>query len=301
MSSFDERLDPQILKALNERGTSPQAKWSPHPDVTWSDVMIAGEDGAPDIRIGILQKRERNDIPAPAIYYMHGSGFISGTYADGMDIWEQTVLETGAVVFSVEYRLAPDNPFPAGFNDCYTGLKWLQSSVDEYRVDLNKIVIAGGSAGANLAAAVALKARDDELPKLYYQFLIFPMLDDRAMTHSAKAITDERVFNANGLKYSYNMYLGENRENVSPYAAPARATDLSNLPPTYIYVEELDPVRDEAIEYAVRLMQAGVSTELHVFPGLYHAAMFIHPHTDVAKRASAQNYAFFRRIFAVEG
>jgi acetyl esterase/lipase len=177
------------------------------------------------------------------------------------------------VVASVEYRLAPEHPFPAGLEDCYAGLTWLAAHADELGVDPARIAIHGISAGGGLCAALALLARDRGGPAIAFQYLGVPEVDDRLETRSARDFVDTPVWNRPRAEISWDSYLGPGRRggaDVSPYAAPARATDLSGLPPALVIVGGADGFRDEDIEYATRLLQAGVPTELHVYPGAYH-------------------------------
>jgi len=298
MTHFEDRLDPQVLAALQAAQTEPAQEVLPEPNpaVSREDRTIPGSENAPDVLVRIYRLAERSVDAAPAFFYIHGGGMTGGSYSELPELMEQIVIETGAVVVSVEYRLAPMHPFPAAPNDCYAALKWLASASDELHVDAERIAIGGISAGGCLAAAVALMARDKGGPKLCYQFLIIPNTDNRLNTPSVQAITDPRVFNSEGARFVWEAYLGDARDEVSPYAAPARAADLSGLPPAYVYVEDQDPLRDEGIAYANRLMQAGVSTELHVFPGTFHGSFIFAPLTEVSKRAVAEQMATFKRI-----
>jgi acetyl esterase/lipase len=178
------------------------------------------------------------------------------------------------VVVSVDYRLAPEHPFPAGPEDCYAGLQWVANNGEELKVDLARLVVTGGSAGGALSAAITQMARDRNGPKIAYQALMIPVTDDRLKTPSYEQSGDAEGFNKAGTEGMWLHYLGEdyNRSKTSPYAAPARATDLSDLPPAFIQTNGLDPLRDEGIEYALALLAAGVQVELYNCPGAYHGA-----------------------------
>jgi acetyl esterase/lipase len=178
------------------------------------------------------------------------------------------------VMVTVEYRLAPEHPFPAGVEDCYAALKWLHDNASALDVDTARIAVGGQSAGGGLSAAVALLARDRGGPPLCFQFLGIPELDHRLATPSMRAFTDTPMWHRANAIRSWECYLGPNADehNVSPYASPAIAEDLGNLPPAYITAMEFDPLRDEGILYALRLMEAGVSVELHCFPGTFHGS-----------------------------
>lgn len=298
MATLDERIDPQILAQINAKQTAYPDPVIPESTagVRREDRTIPGPENAPDVRIRIYQLDERTPDPAPALLYFHWGGFTGGSYEDYAGFLEQVVKETGAVAVSVDYRLAPEHPFPAAPNDCYAALQWLASPKNELNINPKRIAVGGISAGGCLAAAIALMTRDKSGPELCFQFLLIPNTDDRLGTPSVQEITDPLVFNRQGNQEAWEAYLGNSRENVSPYAAPARATDLSGLAPAYVYVEQLDPLRDEGITYANRLMQAGVDTELHVSPGTYHGAFVFFPETDIGKRVVSEHLSIFKRV-----
>jgi acetyl esterase/lipase len=187
---------------------------------------------------------------------------------------------------SIEYRLAPEHPYPAPLDDCYVGLLWTFAHADELGVDTTRVAIGGASAGAGLAAGLGLLARDRGEVQLAYQLLIYPMIDDRnvsASSHIVKAPIWSREANLLG----WHAYLGHEPGGADEpiYAAPARAEDLSGLPPTFIGVGTLDVFRDEDIHYALRLLAAGVPTELHVYPGAPHGFELMVPHAAVSRQA----------------
>ncbi|MCA9851461.1 MAG: alpha/beta hydrolase, partial [Dehalococcoidia bacterium] len=205
--------------------------------------------------------------------------------------------ELGVLVASVEYRLAPEHPYPIPLDDCHAGLHWLAASADELGIDRSRIALGGGSAGAGLAAGLALRLRDEGAIELRYQHLVYPMLDDRNETASAHAILDSRVWNRTCNHVGWNAYL-EGRAgsaDVPPYAAPARAGDLAGLPPTYICVGSLDLFLDEDIAYARRLLDAGVPTELHVYPGAFHGSTGTVPNAALSRRWRDDELASIRR------
>lgn len=173
-------------------------------------------------------------------------------------------------------------------------MKWVAENAASLGVDPNRIVIGGGSAGGNLTAAVALMARDRKGPALAAQMLIYPVIDDRCNTESMRNGHDALIWTTGYLLAMWNHYIGTDRSNVSPYAAPARATDLSGLPPAYLITCEHDPLRDEALEYGIRLMHAGVPVELHNYAGTVHGFDLLSP-SAVSKRAMADFVAAFRR------
>jgi acetyl esterase/lipase len=317
MTPYEKRLDPEIAAVLQQMpplfdadtdlleirrnaeqmvaDTAEQIP-PPNPAVVRKDRIVPGQDGASDVRVCVYQAAERNGSPVPAFLWIHGGGFFLGTMIDNEAFCEQVALETGALVVSVDYRLAPEHPFPAALEDCYAALKWLVSASVELHVDTRRIAVGGVSAGGNLAAATALMARDCGGPALCYQFLLVPALDDRHLTPSSREVTDLRVWNRSVSLKAWAAYLAGSDDVVSPYAAPARASDLSNLPPAYIYVEEQDLLRDEDIVYANRLMHAGVATELHIYPGTFHGSYAFAPTAAVSQRAVCEHLSTLKRV-----
>lgn len=319
MAAYEERLDPQIAVALQQMPPlfSPDialleirrnvegmfAAMAAHvppmnPAVGREDRTVPGLEGAPAVRVRVYQAVHRASNPAPALLWIHGGGFFLGRAVDDEEFCEQVVVEAGAVVVSVDYRLAPEHPFPSALDDCYAALKWLASAGAELHLDTNRIAVGGVSAGGNLAAAVALLARDRGGPSLCYQLLLVPVLDDRHTTPSSYEVSDERIWNRGVSLKAWAAYLAKSGGMVSTYAAPARAADLSGLPSAYVYVEAQDLLRDEDIAYANRLMQAGVATELHVYPGMFHGSYAFAPEAAVSQQAVREHVATLKRVLS---
>jgi acetyl esterase/lipase len=210
-------------------------------------------------------------------------------------------IDSGAVVVSVDYRLAPEHPYPAGLHDCYAALTYLHAEAGALGVDPGRVAVVGASAGGGLSAATALLARDLGGPPLCFQMLEIPELDDRLDTPSMQAFVDSPVWNRPLAVISWRAYLGElsGAHDIPVYAAPARASDLSGLPPAYISTAENDPLRDEGIIYAMRLLQAGVSVELHQFPGTFHGSALVTT-AAVSKRAQRETATVLRKALGVE-
>jgi acetyl esterase len=229
--------------------------------------------------------------------YMHGGGFIVGD-AEGDKVRPaQIASEIGAVVVSVDYRLAPEHPFPAAVEDCYAALRWTAENAAGLGIDPDRIGIGGLSAGAGLAAGTALLARDRGGPALCFQMLDIPELDHRLETPSMQQLTDAPLWNLPNAMESWRHYLGASKDGgpVSPYASPAIAEDLSGLPPAYVSVCEFDPLRDEGMAYAQRLVQHRVPTELHLFPGTFHGSGGLVPMAGVSRRMRAELIEATRR------
>ena len=256
--------------------------------LTIADRHIPGPAGAPDVLVRVYQPKDATG-PVGCLLDIHGGAFMMGSMPMDHAANVRYASELGIAVVSVEYRLAPEHPFPAGAEDCYAALEWLSASAVELGVDPARIAVGGGSAGGALAAAVALMARDRSGPAICFQLLQIPVMDDTLSTWSAVNFVDSPIFNRPAAERMWEAYLGEGYtgRETSPYAAPARAGDLTGLPPAYVQVAELDPLRDEGIAYAQRLMQAGIATELHSFPGTFHGSG-IAGHAQVSKRAAQE-------------
>jgi acetyl esterase/lipase len=208
---------------------------------------------------------------------MHGGGFVLGSYDMDDERFESWCPDLGVIGVSVNYRLAPECPYPGPLEDCYRGIKWAYDNAPELGLDRNRMGVYGVSAGGGLAAALALLARDRGEMSLGFQLLEAPMLDDRQCTPSSN-LEDLVVFSKHANEFCWRSYLGAvyGEPDVPSYAAPARATNLSGLPPAFVSVGGgVDGFRDENIDYALRLNQAGVPTELHVYPGAPHGYQLI--------------------------
>jgi acetyl esterase len=230
-----------------------------------------------------------------AIVWLHGGGFVMGDL-ETEHPWAVRIAEgSGATVISVGYRRAPEATFPSAFDDAYAAVTWTAAHAVELGVDSDRIAVGGHAAGAGLAAAVALRARDEQGPAICFQLLSQPELDDRQDTWSARNFTHTPFMTREKVAASWQHYLGT--ASASPYAAPARATDLADLAPAYIASAEFDPNRDEAIDYAQRLLQAGVSVELHQWSGTFHGSQAILS-ADVSQRQISELAAALRRGLA---
>ncbi|MFG1995619.1 alpha/beta hydrolase [Actinoplanes sp. NPDC048988] len=258
---------------------------------------VPGPDGDPDVALlACLPRHART--PVPAIYFIHGGGMIVGNNRFGLPEVLDLAEPLGMAVVSVEYRLAPETPHPGPVEDSYAGLRRLSEPADELDVDPGRIVVAGMSAGGGLAAAVALMARDRGGPTIAGQLLPSPMLDDRNDSPSARQMRGAGIWDNRSNETGWNALLGEavrGGPEVSPYAAPARAEDLSGLPPTFIDVGSAETFRDEDVAFASRLWQAGGRGELHVGPGGFHGFDVVAPSAAVSRDAIAARAAWLHR------
>jgi acetyl esterase/lipase len=280
--AFDPLADPAATRAYLRSllAATPPAD---DPRIAVSHAAIPGPAG--ELTVRIYRPTGEADGPRPGVLYFHGGAFISGDLDTGDGNCRDLCLAAGAVVVSVDYRLAPEHPYPAAFDDCYAALCWTAEHAGQLGVDPARLAVAGRSAGGTLAAATALAARDRGGPALAFQLLLVPALDDRCNLPSVDACVDERVVDGRVVRGMWRPYLGS--VDADCYAAPARATDLTGLPPACLEVCQADALRDEALAYAHRLLAAGVHTELHLVPGAFHLFEGYAPTSRLARRATA--------------
>lgn len=287
---------PAARRAMEQLTAAALAMNPDVPGVAAEDHRVPGTPGDPDVMVRAYVPSSVAR-PAPGFYWIHGGAMVLGSV--GMDDLrcKAVALETECVVASVEYRLAPEHPHPAPIEDCYAGLKWFAANSGRLGVDRDRIAVGGSSAGGGLAAALALLARDRGEVDICFQQLIYPMLDDRNVTPSSHYIDHPKMWTRQANIAAWGALLGSpaSAEGVSPYASPARAEDLSGLPPAFIIVGEFDMFLDEDIEYAQRLTRAGVPTELHVFPGAFHGSERYLPKSQTSKRWNAIASAALRQ------
>lgn len=258
---------------------------------------VPGPQGAPEVSLVIVRPAELHG-PLPVVYSVHGGGMIMGDHRQSLDVMAaEWGREIGCAIVSVDYRLAPENPHPAPVQDCYAGLSWIAEHGAGHGLDPERVVIVGGSAGGGLGAAVALMCRDFDGPELLGLLLMAPMLDDRNDTPSANQMRGLGIWDQHANGVGWTALLGDARggEDVSPYAAPARADDLSGLPPTFIEVGSAETFRDEDVAYATRIWQAGGTAELHVWPGGFHSFRMV-PDAQLSKSAARARNTWLTRI-----
>jgi acetyl esterase/lipase len=309
------RIDPELAEFVNllpvrdwtdplsARGSMDELLAALNADVDTTGVniedrTIPGPAGAPDVPVRIYSPSAPTGL-APGLLDIHGGGFVVGSIDMEHAGAARLVRALGIVVVAVEYRLAPENPFPAGLEDCYAALEWMAAESRDLGIDTARLGVYGQSAGGGLAAALSLLARDRGGPSLCFQYLGIPELDDRLETPSMQQFVDTPVWHRPNAVLSWRYYLGPDADGqISPYAAPARATDLSGLPPAYVSTMEFDPLRDEGILYALRLLQAGVPVELHQYPGTFHGSAMV-PTATISRRHAAETLEVLRRGLGV--
>lgn len=282
------RDDWKTLRANGEAGLARmEAALPEHPLVARTDHYASSRDGSQLLLRWYAPPGHDLSAPGPAAVYLHGGGMIMGSVALYDRMIAAYAADSGIPLLAVDYRRAPEHPHPAPVEDAYAGLAWLAAHATEMGVDPARIAVMGDSGGGGLAAAAALLARDRGLP-LARQILIYPMLDDRTIEPDP-VLAPWAGWSYDDNYTGWHALLGDliGAPEVPAYAAPARAEDLSGLPPAYIEVGELDIFRDEAVEYARRITRTGTSVELHVHPGCPHGFDRIAAHADVVRRARA--------------
>ncbi len=268
--------------------------------VQCKDFSIKARSGH---RIPLRLYQPENDPQPAAILLIHGGGFVAGNLDTEHGMGVELCRHLGITCLSVDYRLAPEHPYPAGLDDCYDVLQWLWQQASELGVEQTRIAVMGQSAGGGLAAALTLRCYQDQtdgVAKPCYQFLGIPELDDRLRTDSMRRFVDTPMWDRPQAELSWAYYLGDGytpgSDEVPVFAAPARASveQLRDLPPTAITVMEFDPLRDEGIAYAQQLLAAGVSVELHLYPGTFHGSAMM-ANAAISLREAADRRAALRK------
>jgi acetyl esterase len=240
------------------------------------DIHIPGPQGAPEIQVRVYTP-ENAGGPLPGLVYIHGGGWITVSIEAFNNDCLRIADQARVVVVSVGYRVAPEDRYPAAVEDCHTALRWTAEHATELGIDPGRLGVGGESAGAGLSACLAILARDRGGPAVSFQYLGVPALDDKLEQKSAIDFVDTPLLWRSELEVAWSSYLGDlyGTDDVPAYAAAWRATDLSGLPRAYIYVAEFDPLRDEGLAYAQRLIHAGVQVELSHYPGTFHGAHLV--------------------------
>jgi acetyl esterase len=290
-------IDPQIQEFLDQRAeaVTPRAGTSVSEARSWdsalpratdkehvedvSERMIPGPGG--DLRIRVYRSSSGT---LAALVFFHGGGHVVGTLETADDVCRSIANRAGCLVASVEYRLAPEHPFPAAVEDAYAATSWVAEHADELGVDVRRVAVGGSSAGGNLAAACALMARDKGGPTLAHQLLIYPTLGTDE-TLSRKSFAEGYYLTAESIAWYHAHYIGSPEDARSPYAAPLLTETCAGLPAATIVTAEYDPLRDEGEQYAARLQTAGVATELRRYPGVIHGFVSFAAVLDAGRQA----------------
>ncbi|WP_371502460.1 alpha/beta hydrolase [Kitasatospora sp. NBC_00374] len=297
-----EPLTPQNLAARQERDAAAR----PRPTVRElradgrfevAEIRVPGVPAGPDVTL-VSARPAGLAGPLPLLYYMHGGGMVMGNAWSVLpQLLREWALTLELAVISVEYRLAPQAQYPGPVEDCYTGFSWVAAHAAALGIDADRIIVGGKSAGGGLAAALALLVRDRGGPAPIGQLLLCPMLDDRDNTLSSRQMAGRDTWDRTSNATAWQALLGDRygAADLPPYAAPARATDLSGLPPAYIEVGSAETLRDEDVAYAHAIWQAGGQAELHVWPGAFHGFDTIAPQAALTRDARDARSRWLRR------
>ncbi|GAB3204286.1 alpha/beta hydrolase [Nocardia tengchongensis] len=294
-------ITPEILTQLRRLPSTPIEELLGTRAVDRREVVVAATDGA-DIALTILSPVDAR-AAAPCVYWMHGGGMIMGDRYSQLDIPLEWLDATGAIVVTVDYRLAPEHPGTIPVEDCYRGLCWIAEHSDELGIDPARIVVAGTSAGGGLAAGITLMARDLGGPAILAQILSCPMLDHgNASTSSRQYSGEPAVWTRETNAFAWNAVLAElPTDRIPAYVSPSSADDLSGLPPTYIDAGSAEVFRDEDVDYATRIWAAGGQAELHVWAGGCHGFDSLFPHAELAVAARRTRTDWLARILNPTG
>ncbi|WP_018681758.1 alpha/beta hydrolase [Actinokineospora enzanensis] len=238
--------------------------------------------------------------PSPVLVYFFGGGWTLGTIDTADAICRRLTNAAGCATVAVGYRLAPEHKFPAAVDDCHATVRWVVAYAAELGIDPDRVAVGGDSAGGNLAAAVALAARESG-PLLVHQLLVYPNTEYGSDTESMRDNTDRYLFNRESVAWYWNNYLADPADGADPLASPMRAADHSGLPPATIITAEYDPLRDEGERYAARLSDAGVPTHLTRFPGMAHGFFAMFGELPAAAEAVSLAATRLRAAFGTEG
>lgn len=277
---------------------------APDPRVRRSDAVIPGLDGRPDVPVRWYRPVGAGGA-LPGVVWLHGGAYVMGTLDENDDRLDRMVVELGCAVVSVDWRLAPEHPYPEGLEDADTVWRRVSGDPAASGIDPDRLVVGGASAGAGLAAALCLRLRGTGLPQPALQLLVYPMLDDRELTPSVRASEDPGhwgLWQLAANRMCWAAYLGSLAGGeVPPTAAPARARDLTGLAPAFLAIGDVDAFLDENIDYAARLSGAGVPTELHVYPGVIHGGFGARPDTPRTAQLLRDVYGALALAFNAPG
>jgi acetyl esterase len=268
----------------------------PEPVHEVTNLTIAGPGGELPLRL----YRPAGQRPLPVLLYFFGGGWVLGTIDTADGVSRSLANASGALVAVPGYRLAPEHPFPAALDDCYAAVRWVAGHAGEIGADPARLAVGGDSAGGNLAAAVALRARAGG-PELAGQLLVYPNTDQLADDESMRAADDPFLFNRHSVAWYRRHYLADPGDAASPLASPLRAESLAGLPPALVITAEYDPLRDQGEAYARRLAGDGVQAELSRYPGMAHGFFTMAGTVAASRAALAQAAAQLRAWFEVRG
>jgi acetyl esterase/lipase len=282
------RLSPLVLGLIGRASLGKNTK-----GLVCQQIYVPSRNGGPPIRVRVY--RPTSGVGRlPVMLYLHGGGYFHGVPEHFGAIIRDFIKAAPCIIVAPDYRKAVQAPYPAAFNDCYDTLIWIRDNAASLGGRDDRFIVAGHSAGGGLAAAVSLKATDTGDVRLAFQMPIYPMIDDRQ--NSASAIANNApVWDAKANRIAWSRYLAGQR-NVTPYAAPARGTDYTRLPPTITYVGSIEPFRDETRTYVENLRRANIPVEFEMFDGAFHAFDIMVPNAPISRRANRFLLESFRKF-----
>ncbi len=260
------------------------------------DLVVAGPAGDVPVRV---YRPEGADAPAPVCVFFHGGGWVIGSIETHDALCTALAARSGVVIVSVEYRLSPEAPYPAALDDCLAATRWVADNAAELAVDPRRLAVGGDSAGGNLAAAVAIRARDEGAPAIAFQLLVYPVLDHSFDQPSYVENAEGYFLTADGMRWFSSHYLG-GTSPTEPLAAPLHAPDLTGLPPALVLTAEFDPLRDEGEAYGARLSEAGVATTVRRYDGMVHGFVSMYALVDAGSRGLDECATALRQALAVD-
>lgn len=291
-------LHPEEIGELRLRAAGPDDVAAASAGFRTTVHRAPGPPGGPDVEVVLLRPTGAGG-PVPCLLHLHGGGLVTGSAWDDVVPLLDLARALGCAVASVGYRLAPEHPYPAALEDAYAALTWVVGEAEALGIRADRVVAEGISAGGGLAAALALACRDRGGPRLAGQVLLCPMLDDRDDTASGRQMAGHGAWDRTANVTAWRAYLGGSAgaADVPAHAAPARATDLSGLPPAFVDVGSAETFRDEAVAYATRLWLSGGDAELHVWPGGFHGFDLVAPEAAISRDARSAREHWLRRLF----
>lgn len=295
---FSDDALPGLREKRQEMFLAASAKWPETPHIERREVIIPATGSSPAVRVLTYRRKASATRLRGAYLHLHGGGFVMST-SDMCERQNVALVEAlDCVVVSVDYRLAPETRFPGNIEDCYAALRWLHDNCEAFGIDPASIAVAGESAGGGLAAALSLLARDRGEVVIAHQHLLYPMLDDR-LPSVPNPYTGEFNWSAESNNFGWRALLGHElgRGDVSPYAVPGRAQNLENLPPAFIAIGSLDLLVEQGVDYALRLLWAGVPAELHVYAGAFHGSEMLMPAARISQQFTRDRLDALRGVF----
>lgn len=247
--------------------------------------FIPGKNGGPDIRVRLYRPINNNET-LPCMVHFHGGGYMMSSPEAFSGFIKSIIDARPCVVIAPDYRLSVDNPFPDGFNDCYDTVMWAKENADKLKIDASKFILAGHSAGGGLTAAVTLKARDTKDFNIAFHMPVYPMIDHRQQTVSARTMTKAPVWDTKTNKFAWELYLRNIKGEVPNYASPSLNTDFKDMPPAISFVGDLEPFKDETLNYVKALKDEGIPVDFKLFKGAFHGFEVLHKYARVSDKAN---------------